>query len=119
MIQPKDRRAMPREPLHLAALIELDGREIGCGVSRDASGSGLLLFTHVDISEGASVTLKLFVPHEEDPRRVDAAVIRSERIRPDEGIVWDFRMALALRNPPPELEELVRSLTKRPPAAQA
>jgi hypothetical protein len=117
MSQPKDRRTLPREPLHLAALIEVDGREIGCGISRDASGSGLLLFTHVQVDEGANVSLKLFVPHEDDPRQVEAKVIRAERIRPDEGIVWDFRMAVALRNPPPELEELVRNLTKRPPAA--
>ena len=108
---------MPREPLHLAAVIELDGREIGCGVSRDASGSGLLLFTHVEIAGGASITLQLFVPHEDVPRRVDAKVLRTERIRPDEGIVWDYRMAVTLSNPPPELRELVQSLTKRPPAA--
>lgn len=117
MSQSNERRALPREPAHFAAVIELDGREIGCGVSRDASGSGLLLFTHVHIDEGASVTLGLFVPHEEEPRRVNASVIRSERIRPEEGIVWDYRMAVALRNPPPDLQELVQRITKRPPAA--
>jgi len=112
-----ERRALPREPAHLAAVIELEGREIGCGISRDASGSGLLLFTHVHIAEGSAVTLQLFFPQEEQPRRVDASVIRTERTRPEERIVWDYRMAVALRNPPGDLQELVQRITRPPPGA--
>jgi hypothetical protein len=116
MSEPKDRRATPREQVHLVATIELDGKEIGCGISRDASGSGLLLFTHLDIAQGTELTLRLFVPQEDEPRRVEAMVLRSERIRPQEEIVWAYRMALVLRDPPPDLQELVQRLTKRPPS---
>ncbi|HEV8548249.1 MAG TPA: PilZ domain-containing protein, partial [Polyangiaceae bacterium] len=94
---------MTREPVHLVATIELDGIDIGCGVSRDASGSGFLLFTHVDLPEGAKVTLSLFVPREEAPRRVEATILRTERIPPSEGLVWDYRVGVAVRNPPPDL----------------
>jgi hypothetical protein len=71
----------------------------------------------VHIAEGAVVTLQLFFPHQDEPRRVDASVIRSERIRPEERIVWDYRMAVALRNPPGDLQELVERITRRPPGA--
>lgn len=108
---------MPREPVHLVATIVQDGKEAGCGVSRDASGSGLLLFTRLELPPGASVTLRLFVPREDEPRDVEATVLRAERIAPTEGLVWDFRVAVALKNPPPDLQDLVRSLTKRPPPA--
>jgi PilZ domain-containing protein len=113
--EPQDRREAPREPAHLVVTIELDGKEIGCGVSRDASGTGFLLFTHLDLAPGALVSFKLFVPHEEEPRALDASVIRSERIPPNEGIVWDYRVAVALRNPPADLQELVQKFTRRPP----
>ncbi len=115
MAEPKEKRGEPREPVHLVTTIEVDGKEIGCGVSRDASGSGFLLFTHAELAPGTAVTLRVFVPGEEPPRRLDASVLRSERIPPNEGIVWDYRMAVAFSDAPPELPALVRSLTKRPP----
>ena len=115
--EPEDRRRAPREPAHLVVTIELDGKEIGCGISRDASGSGFLLFTHLDLAPGTEVAFKLFVPREDDPRALHATVLRSERIPPNEGIVWDYRVAVSLRDPPADLQELVQKVTRRPPPA--
>jgi len=115
----EEKRGERREPVHLVTTIELDGKEIGCGVSRDASGSGFLLFTHADIALGAQVTLCVFVPGEDGQRRLEASVLRSERIPPSEGIVWNYRMAVAFRDPPADLPELLRRLTKRPPPPSA
>jgi hypothetical protein len=112
---PPERRGARREPAHLVVTIELDGKEIGCGISRDASGTGLLLFTHLDLAPGTLVSFKLFVPREDDPRELRASVIRSERIPPTEGIVWDYRVAVALLEPPSDLQALVQKLSKRPP----
>lgn len=120
MSEAKDKRVAPREPVHLVAEIEIDGKQVGCGISRDASGTGLLLLTHLNLAQGSQLALRLYVPHEPDPRMLRASVVRSERILASEGVVWDYRIAVALDDPPPELQQLVHSLTKRaplPPAA--
>jgi hypothetical protein len=113
MSEPKDRRAAPREPAHLVTTIELDGRETGCGVSRDASGAGFLLLTHLDIRPATKLVLRVFVPREEEPRAIGATAIRSERIPPGEGLVWDYRVAVALENPSSELQALIHGLVKK------
>lgn len=99
----------------MVVTIERDGQEIGCGISRDASGTGFLLFTHLDLAPGTEVSCKLFVPREDEPRELSATVLRSERIPPNEGIVWDYRVAVSLREPPADLQELVQKVTRRPP----
>jgi hypothetical protein len=99
----------------MVVTIERDGKEIGCGISRDASGTGFLLFTHLDLAPGTEVRFKLFVPREDEPRALSATVLRSERIPPNEGIVWDYRVAVSLREPPADLQELVQKVTRRPP----
>jgi hypothetical protein len=120
MFEPKDKRSAPRLPVHLVAELELNGQQIGCGVSRDVSGSGLLLMTHLNLEPGTEIGLRLYVPREAEARRLKARVIRSEPILQREGIVWDRRIALALDDPPPDLEQILRNLSKHPtnPPAQ-
>jgi hypothetical protein len=113
MSEPKDKREAPRKPVHLVTVFELDGKEIGCGVSRDASGTGLLLLTRLNLALGHELVLSVFVPREEDPRRLKATVVRSERIPPTEHSVWDYRIAVRIHEPPPDLKELVQSLVRR------
>jgi PilZ domain-containing protein len=112
MSEAKDKRLLPREPVHLVTEIELDGQQVGCGVSRDASGGGLLLLTHLNLAQGSELALNLYVPPEPGARRLKASVVRCERILPVERIVWDYRVAVAFHDPPADLQELVRSLTK-------
>jgi hypothetical protein len=119
MAEAKDNRSAPREPVHLVATVELKGQEIGCGVSRNASGTGFLLLTRLSLEPGTDIGLQVFVPGETEPRRMQAVVARSERIAPAEGAVWDYRVAVAFRDPPPDLRAILQSLSKRsiPPAA--
>jgi hypothetical protein len=121
MSEDKDKRIAPREPVHLVAEIEVDGEPSGCGVSRDASGAGLLLMTHMHLTPGQKVTLKLYVPGEADARLIHAAVVRSEHIPRAEAVVWAYRAAVALEDPPPDLQTLVQALSRRssipPPTA--
>src|SRR4051812_10724124 len=112
MPEAKEKRLVPRGPVHLVAEIQLDGRQIGCGVSRDASGAGLLLLTHLNLAQGSEVELKLYVPPEVDARLLKASVVRSERIPPVEGLVWDYRVAVSFHDPPADLQQLVHGLTK-------
>jgi len=117
MADAKDKRLAVREPVHLVTEIELDGRQVGCGVSRDASGAGLLLLTHLNLAQGSEVALRLYVPPEANARLLRASVVRSERIPAAEGIVWDYRVAVAFHDPPPDLQQLVHGLTKQPSIA--
>ena len=109
----KDKREAPRATVHLVAVIELDGKEIGCGVSRDASGTGFLLLTHLNLAPGRELDLQVFVPPEENPRRLKATVVRCERTPPMSGIVWDYRVGVRIHEPPPDLKDIVQSLVKR------
>jgi PilZ domain len=113
---PPDRRVTERKVVHFVAEIEVEGAIIGCGVSRDASARGLLLLTHVDLAPGTQITLRLLVPGEDSPRLLSASIVRRERIAPGEA-VWAHKLAVALADPPQDLEQIVDRLTKgsRPP----
>ena len=113
MSEVKEKRSSPREPVHLVAEIERDGKQVGCGVSRDANGSGLLLLTHLNLNVGSEVVLKVYVPRESEPRRLTGSVVRCEPIKANEGVVWDYRLAVALHDPPPDLQRVMESLTRR------
>ena len=113
MSESKDKREAPRKPVHLVVTIELDGEEIGCGVSRDASGTGFLLLTRLNLAPGRKLVLQVFVPNEEDPRRLEATVVRCEQIPRGSGIVWDYRIAVKIHEPPTDLGDIVQSLVKR------
>lgn len=120
MSEPKEKRAAPREPVHLVAEIEIGGEQIGCGVSRDANGTGVLLLTHLHLVPTTAIVLKLYVPREGEPRRLRGSVVRCEQIQANEGIVWDYRVAVALHDPPPDLQRVMQSLSRRsslPPPA--
>jgi hypothetical protein len=108
-----DRRLVPRKPAHLVAEIELDGTTLGCGVSRDASATGLLLLTHTDVPPGTKVVLKLWVPNEPAPRMLRALVVRRERLLSDQSPIWSHQVAVSLDEPPPDLERIADALAKR------
>jgi hypothetical protein len=120
MPDPNDKRGLPREVVHLVAQMELEGREIGCGVSRDASGGGLLLLSDVDVPIGSKLTLKVFIPKQDEPRVLMASVIRCEPIPAAEKAIWGYRLGVAFETSAPDLQQIVQSLGKRstrPPAA--
>lgn len=114
MPEAKDKRVAPRERVNLVTEIELEGQQTGCGVSHDASGTGLLLLTHLHPEQGSGLTLRLYVPGEAQARQLTASVVRCERVPAEEGIVWTYRVAVSFHNPPGDLQQLVHALTKRP-----
>jgi len=114
MPEVKDKRLAPRELVNLVTEIELEGQQTGCGVSRDASGGGLLLLTHLHPPQGSNLALSLYFPGESEARRLTASVVRCEPIPAAEGLVWTYRVAVSFRNPPADLQQLVQAHTKRP-----
>jgi hypothetical protein len=113
-----DRRSTPRELAHFVAEIEVNGEKVGCGVSWDASGAGLLMKTHLSIEPQTEIVLRLFVPREKEPRRLKATVLRCEALPPREHPIWNHRVAISLHDPSPELQGIVQSLAKGPPRTE-
>jgi hypothetical protein len=111
MAEINEKRAAKREPVHFVAEIELDGQRLGCGVSRDASGMGLLLMTEAEPEIGSKVMLRLYVPGEGEPRVLQASVVHSEKIPIAERAVWAYRVGVKLVQPPEDLQQIVASLT--------
>jgi hypothetical protein len=110
MTEINEKRATKREPVHFVAEIELDGQRLGCGVSRDASGVGLLLMTEAEPEIGSKVMLRLYVPGEDQPRVLQASVVHSEKIPIAERAVWAYRVGVKLEQPPEDLQQIVASL---------
>jgi len=111
MVETNDKRVAPREPVHLVAEIEVDGQRLGCGVSRDASGVGLLLMTDAKLVVGSGLVLRLYIPREEEPRILQAKVVRCEKIPVTERVIWPYRVGVQLDQPPDDLQQIVLSLT--------
>lgn len=114
MAEMNDKRVAPREPVHFVAEIELEGERLGCGVSRNASGNGLLLLTLVEPPVGSRLVLRLYVPRESQPRVLDATVVRTEKVPVTEGLVWLFRLGVHLEAAPPDLQDVIEAIVKRP-----
>jgi hypothetical protein len=112
MTTPSDRRLAARKTAHFVAEIESNGSRIGCGVSRDASASGLLILSRADLAPGTRVVVRLWVPGEEEPRALDGAVVRRETMRPGESSIWKHRIAVSLDKPPSDLEKMIEEMAK-------
>ena len=110
MTTSSERRVATRRPAHLVAEIETGGERLGCGVSRDASASGMLLLARTDLSAGTRVLLRVWVPGEDEPRELDGEVVRRETMRPGDSPIWKYKIAVSLDAPPVDLETIIDSL---------
>ena len=107
-----ERRLAARRPAHLVAEIEIGGERLGCGVSRDASASGLLLLARNDLPAGTRVMLRVWVPGEDEPRELAGEVVRREIMRPGDSPIWSHRLAVSLDEPPVDLEKIIEALAR-------
>lgn len=107
-----EKRSAPRESVHVVAEMDLDGQRLGCGVSRDASGAGLLLLTYVAPDVGSHLVLHLHVPGQTDARLLEATVVRSEAIPLTERGLWSYRVGVKFEQPPADMQDVIESLTK-------
>jgi hypothetical protein len=96
----------------LVAEIEIGGERLGCGVSRDASASGLLLLARTDLEPGTRVKLRVWVPGEDEPRELGGEVVRRETMRPGDSPIWSHKLAVSLDEPPVDLEQVIDALAK-------
>lgn len=103
-----ERRTAPRRIAYLAAEIEVDGEVLGCGLSWDASATGLLLVTQRPLNVGEEVLLRVRVLKEERPRQLEGRVVRCDLLPSERRDLWKFEAGIELRNPPTDLESIVR-----------
>ena len=110
------RRSAPRIPAVLAVELSSSSKPGRCGVTRNASGKGLLIVTPSRFSVGDE--LKLSVHVGEQSGHVGARVVRVEENDKDSSEVWRYRLAVELDGTLPE-ELLAEALTRAPAAARA
>jgi|GEM_PF-1890978 len=113
---PEARRSVPRIPAILAVELSSQAKPGRCGVTRNASGKGLLIVTPSRFSVGDE--LKLAVHIGERTGHVGARVVRVEENGKDSAEVWRYRLAVELDGSLPDalLEE---ARTRVPGSAQA
>jgi hypothetical protein len=99
------RRSAPRIPAILAVELSSTAKPGRCGVTRNASGKGLLIVTPSRFSVGDE--LKLAVHVGTHSGHVGARVVRVEENGKDSAEVWRYRLAVELDGTLPEalLEE--------------
>jgi hypothetical protein len=94
------RRSAPRIPAILAVELSSSSKPGRCGVTRNASGTGLLIVTPSRFSVGDE--LKLAVHAGEQTGHVAARVVRVEENAKDSTEVWRYRLAVELDGTLPE-----------------
>jgi hypothetical protein len=102
------RRSEPRMPVVLAVELSSKAKPGRCGVTRNASGKGLLIVTPSRFSVGDELDLSVHVGTQRG--RVAAKVVRVEENGKDSVEVWRYRLAVQLDDTlPDDLLEEARS----------
>lgn len=109
------RRSYPRIPAILAVELSSAEKPGRCGVTRNASGRGLLIVTPSRFSVGDELTLAVHVG--EHKGRVGARVVRVEENGRDSAEVWRYRLAVELDGTLSDelLDEAARTRVAGPP----
>jgi hypothetical protein len=110
------RRSAPRIPAVLAVELSSSSKPGRCGVTRNASGTGLLIVTPSRFSVGDE--LKLSVHVGEQSGHVGARVVRVEVNGKDSAEVWRYRLAVELDGTLPEAL-LAEAATRAPASTRA
>jgi len=110
------RRGTPRIPAILAVELSSSSKPGRCGVTRNASGKGLLIVTPSRFSVGDELKLSVHVGKQSG--RVGARVVRVEENGRDSSEVWRYRLAVELDGTLPEAL-LAEARTRSPGSAQA
>lgn len=105
----------PRLPVVLAVELSSKAKPGRCGVTRNASGKGLLIITPSRFSVGDELDLAVHVG--DKAGRASARVVRVEENGKDSAETWRYRLAVELDGALPE--ELLEEARARAPMAKA
>ena len=104
---------LPRLPVVLAVELSSKAKPGRCGVTRNASGKGLLIVTPSRFSVGDELDLALHVGKQSG--RVGGRVVRVEENGRDSAEVWRYRLAVELQGELPNA--LIEEARARDPYA--
>jgi hypothetical protein len=120
-----ERRTATRHAAFAAAEIEVDGAVIACGITRNASISGVQVLTHRAFLAGTPVTILVYLPVENalaiasgladdrsSPRRLLGTIVRTTGVDPDDSNLWSVALSVALDAPCPDLDTHLESLAQ-------
>jgi hypothetical protein len=113
----KDRRVEERFATYVAVEIEGQGKTSRFGVTRDASGGGLLVATPSRFDVGTELTLRLHDTAGKEAAAVKATVVRVDEtdVRSDEP--WRYRLAVRFEDPESAAVFLAERVGTIPPPA--
>lgn len=113
---PDARRSAPRIPAILAVELSSSSKPGRCGVTRNASGKGLLIVTPSRFSVGDELQLSVHVG--EQTGQVGARVVRVEENAKDSTEVWRYRLAVEIEGSLPDAL-LAEAATRAPTSVRA
>lgn len=91
---PEARRKAARVPAVVAVEVSSKAKPGRCGITRNASGKGLLIVTPSRFAVGDEVDLSVHVGSQLE--RASARVVRVEENSPDSSEIWRYRLAVEL-----------------------
>lgn len=109
------RRKSPRVPAILAVELSSKTKPGRCGVTRNASGSGLLIVTPSRFSVGDELDLSVHVGARSG--RASARVVRVEENPSGSSEVWRYRLAVELHGKLPD--DLIEEASARAPLSKS
>lgn len=94
-----ERRSNPRIPAFFAVELSSEAKRGRCGVTRNASGRGLLIVTPSKFNADDRIELALHA--ENKAARLRGRIVRIDENPPRSSEIWRYRLAVELEEPLP------------------
>ncbi|MBL8683525.1 MAG: PilZ domain-containing protein [Myxococcales bacterium] len=90
-----NRRAADRHTVYMGAEITTPEGKVRSAITQDASATGLLLLTRAKIEIGAKISIRVYVPGEDDKSEVvEGTVVRKHALDASESSLWREKVAV-------------------------
>ncbi|MDP3278831.1 MAG: PilZ domain-containing protein [Deltaproteobacteria bacterium] len=97
MSDEQERRNTDRLSVYMGAEITTPEGKVRSAITQDASPTGLLLLTRAKLEVGSKVTIRVYLPGEEEKfELVSASVVRREKLSIEESSLWREKVAVQL-----------------------
>jgi len=98
-----ERRTADRHAVYMGAEITTPEGKVRSAITQDASETGLLLLTRARIELGARLSIRVFVPGNDDKSEVvEGHVVRKEPLDINESSLWREKVAVRFDKALPE-----------------
>lgn len=90
-----ERRTADRHPVYMGAEITTPEGKVRSAITQDASATGLLLLTRAKLEIGAKLTIRVYVPSDEEKSEiVEGTVVRRDPLDINESSLWREKVAV-------------------------